>query len=104
MKHPKIWILGNTESVVERQAILSFLVYTTTYSSAKETRDKPLSGAFVAKLMNDLFGIQARGGCACAGPYAHRLLCIEEPHSFAIKSAVEMVSLISTYATMKWSL
>jgi len=20
------------------------------------------------------FGIQARGGCACAGPYAHRLL------------------------------
>ncbi|XP_024974799.1 uncharacterized protein LOC112512903 [Cynara cardunculus var. scolymus] len=95
VKNPKIWVLGNTDtnSVVERQAILSFLVYTTTYSSAnaaRETRDKPLSGAFVAKLMNDLFGIQARGGCACAGPYAHRLLRIDEPHSFAIKSAVEM--------------
>ncbi len=31
---------------------------------------------FVAVLLNDLFGIQARGGCACAGPYGHRLLNI----------------------------
>ncbi|KAI3665084.1 hypothetical protein L6452_43702 [Arctium lappa] len=94
VKNPKIWVLGNTNTntnnVVERHAILSFLVYTTTAIAARETRDKPLSGAFVAKLMNDLFGIQARGGCACAGPYAHRLLHIDEPHSFVIKSAVNM--------------
>ena len=25
---------------------------------------------FVSVLLNDLYGIQARGGCACAGPYA----------------------------------
>lgn len=25
---------------------------------------------FVCALLNDLFGIQARGGCSCAGPYA----------------------------------
>ena len=25
---------------------------------------------FVCTLLNDLFGIQARGGCSCAGPYA----------------------------------
>ena len=25
---------------------------------------------FVSALLNDLFGIQARGGCSCAGPYA----------------------------------
>lgn len=24
---------------------------------------------FVSTLLNDLFGIQVRGGCACAGPY-----------------------------------
>ena len=24
---------------------------------------------FVSALLNDLFGIQARGGCSCAGPY-----------------------------------
>ncbi|EDQ86340.1 uncharacterized protein MONBRDRAFT_33813 [Monosiga brevicollis MX1] len=29
---------------------------------------------FVVTLLNDLFGVQARGGCACAGPYAHKLL------------------------------
>ncbi|KAL8233590.1 hypothetical protein R6Q59_019690 [Mikania micrantha] len=81
-KHPNIWVLGNTK--LERQSILSFLVYAT------NTRDKPLHGAFVAKLLNDLFGIQARGGCACAGPYAHYLLGIDEPHSLAIKSAVTM--------------
>jgi hypothetical protein len=25
-------------------------------------------------MLDDLFGIQARGGCSCAGPYGHRLL------------------------------
>ena len=35
-------------------------------------------------LLNDLFGIQARGGCSCAGPYGHRLLGIdlERSHEF----------------------
>ena len=39
---------------------------------------------FVVALLNDLFGIQARGGCSCAGPYGHRLLGIdlERSHEF----------------------
>jgi len=39
---------------------------------------------FVVALLNDLFGIQSRGGCSCAGPYGHRLLGIdlERSHSF----------------------
>jgi len=32
---------------------------------------------FVVRLLNDLFGIQARAGCSCAGPYGHRLLEID---------------------------
>jgi selenocysteine lyase/cysteine desulfurase len=36
---------------------------------------------FVAALLNDLFGIQARGGCSCAGPYGHRLLGIDDARS-----------------------
>lgn len=88
MKIENISVLGNTK--VERQAIVSFIVYTTRDSS-DDKRDKPLDGAFVAKLMNDLFGIQARGGCACAGPYGHHLLGIDETHSLAIRSIVEMV-------------
>ncbi|WP_118132843.1 aminotransferase class V-fold PLP-dependent enzyme [Oceanicella sp. SM1341] len=31
---------------------------------------------FTVALLNDLFGIQARGGCSCAGPYGHALLGI----------------------------
>ena len=36
---------------------------------------------FVTVLLNDLFGIQSRAGCSCAGPYGHRLLGIDQPTS-----------------------
>lgn len=32
----------------------------------------------VVAMLNDLFGIQARGGCSCAGPYGHALLDIDD--------------------------
>ena len=37
-----------------------------------------------SSILNDLFGIQSRGGCSCAGPYGHRLLGIdlERSHEF----------------------
>jgi hypothetical protein len=38
----------------------------------------------VVALLNDLFGIQARGGCSCAGPYGHRLLAIDARRSRAL--------------------
>ncbi|KAK6125589.1 hypothetical protein DH2020_040670 [Rehmannia glutinosa] len=103
------WIkeyIGNTTA--KRQAILSFLIYSTMNSSTSankideqekigldlwretgNTIGKPLHGPFVAKLLNDLFGIQARGGCACAGPYGHRLLNVDEPRSLAFRSVIE---------------
>ena len=39
---------------------------------------------FVVAVLNDLFGVQSRGGCSCAGPYGHRLLGIdlERSHEF----------------------
>jgi len=42
----------------------------------------------VVALLNDLFGIQARGGCSCAGPYGHRLLGIDLEHSSRFKMAI----------------
>ena len=36
---------------------------------------------FVTKLLNDLFGIQSRAGCSCAGPYGHILLGIDHQTS-----------------------
>jgi selenocysteine lyase/cysteine desulfurase len=44
---------------------------------------------FVVALLNDLFGIQARGGCSCAGPYGHRLLGIDLAHSLAFRAVIE---------------
>ena len=35
-------------------------------------------------MLSDIHGIQARGGCACAGPYAHRLLGIDQAASEAL--------------------
>jgi selenocysteine lyase/cysteine desulfurase len=42
-----------------------------------------------ARLLDDLFGIQVRSGCMCAGPYGHLLLSIDEPHSRAIRHRLD---------------
>ena len=39
---------------------------------------KYLHHNLVCRLFNDLFGIQVRSGCACAGPYALDLLNIND--------------------------
>ena len=44
---------------------------------------------FVVAVLSDLFGIQARGGCSCAGPYGHRLLGIDPAHSHAYEHEIE---------------
>jgi selenocysteine lyase/cysteine desulfurase len=64
--NPNIELLGNLQA--ERLSIVSFVV-----------RDghRYLHHNFVVALLNDLFGIQSRGGCSCAGPYGHRLLGID---------------------------
>jgi selenocysteine lyase/cysteine desulfurase len=43
-----------------------------------------LHSHFVAAVLNDLFGIQVRSGCFCAGPYLHRLYPIHESWSRAM--------------------
>jgi selenocysteine lyase/cysteine desulfurase len=65
-RNPNIEILGNHEA--ERLSIVSFVI---------RHGDRILHHNFVVALLNDLFGIQARGGCSCAGPYGHRLLGID---------------------------
>lgn len=49
---------------------------------------KMLHHNFVVALLNDLFGIQARGGCSCAGPYGHSLLGIDSATAWAHERAV----------------
>ena len=72
---PAIEILGNLDA--ERLSIVSFVV--------RAPSGRYLHHNFVVAVLNDLFGIQSRGGCSCAGPYGHRLLGIdiEQSHEFA---------------------
>jgi hypothetical protein len=49
---------------------------------------KDLHYGFVVALLNDLFGIQVRGGCSCAGPYGHSLLNISMDHSRALEREI----------------
>ena len=43
----------------------------------------------VTRILSDRFGIQARGGCACAGPYVHRLLDIDDAESIRIRASIQ---------------
>ncbi len=61
-----IEILGDRTH--ERLSIVSFVV---------RNGARYLHHNLVVALLNDLFGIQSRGGCSCAGPYGHRLLGID---------------------------
>jgi selenocysteine lyase/cysteine desulfurase len=42
-----------------------------------------------ARLLNDLFGVQVRAGCMCAGPYGHLLLGIDEGRSKRIRGRLD---------------
>jgi selenocysteine lyase/cysteine desulfurase len=42
----------------------------------------------ITRMLSDVFGVQVRGGCACAGPYAHRLLGIEREQSEAMRASI----------------
>ena len=43
---------------------------------------------FIVKLLNDKFGIQTRGGCACAGTYGHILLHVDEIRSYEVLNSI----------------
>jgi selenocysteine lyase/cysteine desulfurase len=76
---PGIEILGNLDA--ERLSIISFVVRR---PAPDGSAGRYLHHNYVVSLLNDLFGIQSRGGCSCAGPYGHRLLGIdiERSHEF----------------------
>jgi selenocysteine lyase/cysteine desulfurase len=71
-ENPNIEILGNPDA--DRLSIVSFVV---------RHGDRRLHHNLVVAMLNDLFGIQSRGGCSCAGPYGHRLLGIDADTALA---------------------
>jgi selenocysteine lyase/cysteine desulfurase len=63
---PGLYILADT--LTQRLGIISFFFESIHYNLA-------------VKILNDRFGIQARGGCDCAGTYGHYLLHVNPQHS-----------------------
>jgi selenocysteine lyase/cysteine desulfurase len=76
--HPSIEVLGNLDA--ERLSIVSFVV--------RRPGGRYLHHNLVVSLLNDVFGIQSRGGCSCAGPYGHRLLGIDLERSHEFERAI----------------
>ncbi|KAK3597171.1 hypothetical protein CHS0354_003665 [Potamilus streckersoni] len=66
-QNPNIILVGS--HTARRIAIFSFL-------TKHEKSGKLVHHNFIATLLSDLYGIQARAGCACAGPYGEELLGI----------------------------
>jgi selenocysteine lyase/cysteine desulfurase len=63
--HNLVLLDGNAPDGVPKVPVFSFLIKCGT---------RFLHYNYVCALLNDLFGIQSRGGCQCAGPYSQFLL------------------------------
>lgn len=80
-KNPNIEILGNKDPD-KRIAIFSLNIKHVNTS-------RFIHPKFVTRLLNDLFGIQSRAGCSCAGPYGHRLLNITSDRSNKYRRVIQ---------------
>lgn len=77
--HPRIEILGCAEPH-EALPIFSFRV--------RDAEGGMIHHQLFTRLLSDVYGVQARGGCACAGSYAHRLLGLERSESDVAFAAI----------------
>jgi len=75
--NPQLVLLGDLEA--PRLPIISFLV---------RHEDRFLHHNYVVTLLSDLLGVQARGGCSCAGPYGHALLGVGAEASLGFERQV----------------
>ncbi|WP_170788154.1 aminotransferase class V-fold PLP-dependent enzyme [Ruegeria lacuscaerulensis] len=76
--NPNLTLLGVDNP--HRLPIFSFLV--------RDNAGNLVHQQLFTRMLSDIYGIQARGGCACAGPYAHRLLGIDRDTSEALHAAL----------------
>jgi selenocysteine lyase/cysteine desulfurase len=74
-----IEVLGNPDPE-QRVGIISFNV--------RDNKGNYLHHKFATALLNDLFCVQSRAGCSCAGPYGHRLLNIDHETSERYRNVV----------------
>jgi selenocysteine lyase/cysteine desulfurase len=78
--NPAIGVLGNV--MADRLSIVSFTV--------RGPSGRYVHHNAIVAMLNDVFGIQARGGCSCAGPYGHRLLGISLDRSAEFEEQISI--------------
>ena len=77
-KNPAIKVLAGDQQ--NRLPIFSFVI--------QDKAGKYFHHQLITRMLNDRTGIQARGGCACAGPYGHRLLGVGREKSEHIRCEI----------------
>eukprot|EP01024_Parvocaulis_polyphysoides_P026699 TRINITY_DN2428_c0_g1_i10.p1 TRINITY_DN2428_c0_g1~~TRINITY_DN2428_c0_g1_i10.p1 ORF type:complete len:446 (-),score=67.34 TRINITY_DN2428_c0_g1_i10:716-2053(-) len=68
-----IFLIGSDRPVYWKHPRVSIFSFLIPYHDPMHPQQKALHHNYVAALLNDLYGIQSRSGCFCAGPYGHRL-------------------------------
>lgn len=76
--HPRIELLGNLDAPA-----LPFFSF-----RLRDGRGGFVHQQLATRMLSDLYGVQARGGCACAGPYVHRLLGLDAASSARLRAAI----------------
>ena len=78
-KNPNLNLLGVDKP--HRLPIFSFTVH--------DDHGEHIHHQLFTHMLSDITGIQARGGCVCAGPYGHRLLGVEREESERIRNTIQ---------------
>ncbi|MGE0087914.1 MAG: aminotransferase class V-fold PLP-dependent enzyme [Bacteroidales bacterium] len=79
------------DNVIDRIGALSFYVENVHYN-------------LVVKLLSDRYGIQVRGGCACAGTYGHYLLDVSYDYSHEITKLINHGDFSQKPGWVRWSI
>lgn len=77
--NPRLRILGH--ETANRLPIFSFQV--------EDVQGGLINHQLFTRMLSDIYGIQARGGCACAGPYGHSLLDIDADQSATMREEIK---------------
>lgn len=88
-KIPEVNILADTNR--NRLGVISFFI-------------EHIHFNLLVQLLNDLYGIQVRGGCACAGTYGHFLLEVSYEKSQEITEKISHGDLSAKPGWVRWSL
>ncbi|MHA1128933.1 MAG: aminotransferase class V-fold PLP-dependent enzyme, partial [Alphaproteobacteria bacterium] len=76
--NPRLTLLGVDHP--HRLPIFSFLV--------SDGAGNAVNAQDFTRMLSEKYGIQARGGCACAGPYGHRLLEVDRETSAQLRCEI----------------